>query len=126
MSFSLVYAMFNLKNGFQGVVIERRHSFHRSVSLEVFMPFGTTSNEMRMKIANKFLNLGQMIVILAPAFSLPRLKQQITREHFMHHATKGPNICGFIVALTKDDLWGSVLSSLNLSRKVMMLPTSIS
>lgn len=124
--FSFGYSMFNLKDSFQRIVIERGHSFHRSISLEVFMLLWAPSNKVRVKITDKFLNLSQMIVIFAPAFSLSGLKQQIACKHFVHHATKGPNVCSFVVILPEDDLRGSVLSSLNLSRKVMVLPASIS
>ena len=105
---------------------KRRHSFHFSIFFKIFISFGTSSNKVRMEVANKFLNLSKMIIIFTPTLSFPWLKQQITSKHLIDHASKRPNIWSLIVLLSKYNLRWSILSSLYLSRKMMMFPTCIS
>lgn len=66
-----------------------------------------------------------MVLILTPIFTGFRVEEEIASEHFVHHAAEGPQIRCFIVTLAQDDLRRSVLSSLNLTRKVVMFPASI-
>lgn len=70
--------------------------------------------------------LGQVILVFTPRVTLGWMKEQISSEHFIHHTAKGPKIRGFIVALAENDLRRPVLSSLDLSRKVIVLPAGVS
>lgn len=72
------------------------------------------------------MHLGEVIIVFAPIFWFSGLKKQISREHFIHHASEWPNIRSLTVGLPEDNLRRSILSSLNLSRKMVMLPTCIS
>lgn len=105
---------------------ERRHSFHGPIFAKILVFLGTSGNKMRMEIPNKFLNLCQVIIVFTPTLCFPRLKQQISSEHLIHHAGKRPDIRGLVISLSKDNLRWPVLSSLNLSRKMVMFPTCIS
>lgn len=99
---------------------------HGAILLKIFSPFGASSNEVRVKRPCQFLDLGKVILIFTPALVLSWVEEKIACEHFVHHAAERPNVCSLIIALAKDYLWRSILSSLNLSRKMMMVPASIS
>jgi hypothetical protein len=125
-SFLCNYPMLHLENDFQRVMIEWWHSLHGPIRIEIFVFLRTPSDEMRVEVADKFLNLSKMIIVFAPSLSLSGLKEEVSCQHLVHHAPERPDICCFVVALPEDDFGGSILSSLNLSRKMVMLPTRVS
>jgi len=79
-------------------VAQGRHSPHRAILIEVMFSLGASGNKVGMEISDEFLNLCQMIVVLAPILVFPRLEKQVTCEHFVHHAAKGPDIGCFVIA----------------------------
>jgi hypothetical protein len=66
-----------------------------------------------------------MIFVFAPTIRLPRMKKKISSQQFVHHAAETPDVCSLIVALPKDYFRRAVLSSLDLSREMVVLPAGI-
>lgn len=102
-----------------------RHASHGAVLVEVFVSFGTSGNEVRVEWAHQFLNLAQVVVVLAPLLGASRLEQQVASQDLVHHAPERPDVGCLAVALAKDHFRGSILSSLDLSREVMVFPAGI-
>jgi hypothetical protein len=117
--------VFDLHNDAERVVAERWHSAHCAIFVEVFMPFGAAGYEVGVESSDELLDLGEMVVVFAPVVGFAGLEQQIPCEHFVHHAGEGPYVRGLVVTLAEDDLRGAILSSLDLSRKVVVEPAGI-
>ena len=66
-----------------------------------------------------------MVIIFVVILSFTRFKEEITSYHFEDGAGKAPNISWSVVVSTNDDLWRSVLSSLNFRSEMMVCPTAI-
>lgn len=74
------------------------------------------------KWSRELLHFGKMVCIDASLFIFLRLEQKISCEQLVHDASEGPNVSCFIVIVSKDDLWRSILPGLNQSGEVMVLP----
>ena len=83
---------------------ERRHSFHNPIFAKILVFLRASGDKMRMEIPYQFLNLCQVIIVLAPSLCLPWLEQQISSKHLIHHAGKRPYIRSLVIFLSKDDL----------------------
>ena len=66
-----------------------------------------------------------MIVVLVIVLTLSWLEQEITGNHLEDGACERPDISRSVVIGSNDDLWGSILSSLNFWRKVVVSPATI-
>ena len=82
-----------------------RELLHGSVSVEVFLAFGASSDEVRVEWSSQFLHLCKVVLVLGPGLALPGVEEEVAREHFVHHAPEGPHVCSLIIALPKDYLW---------------------
>ena len=115
----------DLKDHFQRIVAEIREALHRPILLEVLPLLGTPGDEVRVERTDQLLHLRQVILVLAPVLAGLGVEEQVASEHFVHHAAEGPEICCFVVALAQDDLRRSILSSLYLTREVVVLPAGV-
>lgn len=116
----------DLQDDLQRVVTEIREALHSAILLKVLPLLRTPRNEVRMERTDQLLHLGEVILILAPVFAGLGVEEQIAGQHFVHHAAEGPQIRCLVVTLAQDDLRRAVLSSLDLTRKMVMFPTCIS
>jgi hypothetical protein len=66
-----------------------------------------------------------MIVILIVVTTFARLEEEVSRYHFKNGASETPNVCRGVVVGANNDLWGSVLASLNLRREVVVSPAPV-
>jgi hypothetical protein len=115
-----------LQDSVKRVEVQVWEALHGSIFAEILLLFGASRYKVRMERTCYFLYLSQVVLIFTPGVSLGGMKQQISSEHFIDHTAKGPKIRGFIVTLAKNNLWRPVLSSLDLSRKVIVFPASVS
>jgi hypothetical protein len=67
-----------------------------------------------------------MVIIFIKCLSFSRLKKKVSSNHFKNHTGKWPHICRWTIVNTNNSLRRSVLSCLNLTWKMMMIPTTIS
>jgi len=83
-------------------------------------------SEFLWDIWDQFYHLSQMVIILPKVGSSLWFKQEITSQHFKKSAGQGPQISSIIIFNSNNDFRWSILSSLYLWAKVMMVPASIS
>lgn len=67
-----------------------------------------------------------MIIILVVVLALSRLEQEVSSHHLEDCASKTPDIRRGIVIGSNYNLWGTILSSLNFWREMVISPASIS
>jgi hypothetical protein len=67
-----------------------------------------------------------MVIVFTILITFTGLKQEISCCHLKDHACKRPNISGCIVLWSNNDFRRSILSRLNLRRKMVVSPASIS
>ena len=67
-----------------------------------------------------------MIIIFIKGLSFSRFKEKITSDHFKYHTCKWPYISRRPIIDPNDCLRASILSCLNFTWKMMMIPTTIS
>lgn len=68
-----------------------------------------------------------MVVVLAErvVVVLPRVEEELPREHLEGHAGQGPHVSCEVVIGTSQHFRSSVLSGLDLSGEVVVLPAGI-
>lgn len=98
---------------------------HRAVLLKIFVLFRASSDEVRMEGPCKFLYLGEVILVLGPGLVFPGVEEEVACKHLVDHTSEGPDVCSLVIGLSEDHLWRTILPSLYLSRKMMVLPAGI-
>ena len=66
-----------------------------------------------------------MVIVFVIIVSLARFKQEITRDHLKDCTSQAPHISWGVIISTYNYLWRTILSSLNLWRKVMICPAAV-
>ena len=67
-----------------------------------------------------------MVVVLVIVVALSWLEQEVSGNHLEDSAGERPDIGTGVVVGSDDDLWRSVLTSLDLRREVMVCPATVS
>jgi len=66
-----------------------------------------------------------MVVIFVIVVALSRLEQEVTSYHLKDGASERPDVSGSIVISANNNLWRTILASLNFWGEMVMSPTSI-
>ena len=66
-----------------------------------------------------------MIIIFVKSLTFPWLKQKVACYHFKDHTCERPHICRWTIIYTDYCFRRPILTSLNLARKMMVVPSSI-
>jgi hypothetical protein len=66
-----------------------------------------------------------MVIVLIIVITFARLKEEISSDHFKYGACERPDISRCIIVSSYNNLWRSILSSLDFRSKVMVSPASI-
>lgn len=70
-------------------------------------------------------HLGQVIVTFGVRSALAGLEQKVASQKLKDHAREGSDVTCFVVANPKNDLWGSILSRLDLLLEVVVFSTCV-
>ena len=89
--------------------------------VEEFTRVLSGEGDMSGNVAHQLDDMGQMVFVPGVILTGVRFKEIITRGQLERHAGRRPNIGSGVVTGPQQDFQGSVLSSLNVFREVMIL-----
>jgi hypothetical protein len=110
----------------QGPVVQALDSPQVTLGIEEFAGVLARQSQVLWHSAEELHHLGEMIVVLVVVLTLTGFEEEVTGDHLEDGTCKRPNVSRGVVVGADNDFRRSVLSGLNLGRKVMVSPASIS